>query len=324
MRKTISLILLLSFLSAQLLGCTFIDNLIQKMPHEDVIPEKDRSHLENIGKPIDPIVINEGEIDKSSDLVYTLRGYLFESCQACINPISKTLAQQINDVKNGIQPLHVAFNPDNYYFVVAYYNSPDGHHESDCYYSCANDYTWVCYKDVSLIQEYYNEQKYLEAFQVNLPLTITDIVSGDRATPDMQHYQPYAPTFENGFNIKEALFFDDMFIYLNYPLCLDLDFEINSFCQNTSAFYYCSLTYHHGIFEIPCLYIEGDYYIPFHAYTLYNDGSESHMDYTRHFGEYYDALTRRMQYGKYSVIQEYGTSVYAAISIEDFFDVLVE
>ena len=43
-------------------GCSFIDSLIQKTPHEKEMPEKNKSHLKNIGKPIDPITINEGEI----------------------------------------------------------------------------------------------------------------------------------------------------------------------------------------------------------------------------------------------------------------------
>lgn len=325
MRKIIILFLLLSLLLMHFSGCSFIDNLIQKTPHEKEMPEKNKSHLKNIGKPIDPITINEGEIDKSCDLISMLRAYLFQSCLACIYPASKTLYQQINDVKNGIQPLHVAFDPNNYYFVAAYYNSPDDHHETDCYYGCANDYTWVCYKNASSIQEYYNEQKCLEVFQVNLALTITDIVSGDRSTPDIQHYQPYVPMFENGLNIKDPLFFNNMLIYLNHPLCLDLDLELNQFCQNTSTVYYYHNIYYRDIVEIPCCYIGDNYYIPLYMYTVYSDGSQSpHKDYTQDFGKYYDSLTEIMQYEKYTVTNANGSSVYAVISIEDFFDVLVE
>ena len=345
MKKLIAIFLLISLSLTCFWGCSFIEELFDVNDPDIISPEepeqnteqdststtddeqahvRDKSHLENLGKPVDPVVITEGEIDKNSDLVYTLRAYLFQTCWiTALNPYE--LFIQINDVKNGIQPLHVAFDPNNYYFVAAYYNSPDGHHESYCSYGCSDNYTWVCYKNAPSIQEYYNGQKCFAAFQINLPLTITDIVSGDRATPNMQHYQPYYPTFESGFNTNEPLFFDDMFIYLNYSLCLELGYEFGIFHQSTNAFYYCSLTHHSLMCEIPCVCIEGDYYIPFSMYTLYNDGSESSpRDYTREFGEYYDALTGMMQYGKYSITNSYGVTVYSVISIEDFFDVLVE
>ena len=96
-----------------------------------------------------PVII-EGELDKNSDLVVTLVAYL-EQYTTQYNIRGRSFAQQIDHIKNGIQPLHIAFDPAEYYFVCGYYKPAEDHDE--LIYCCAKDYTWVGYKSETEIQE---------------------------------------------------------------------------------------------------------------------------------------------------------------------------
>ena len=71
---------------------------------------------------------------------------------------------------------------------------------------------------------------------------------------------------------------------------------------------------------IPCVYLNGEYYLYFSRYTVYADGSRSEEnDYTYTFGKYYDALTSVMDKDKYSVTYEDGkTKFYGTVSLDVF------
>ncbi len=294
MKKTISLILLCSLLLMCLSGCS--------------IPNNANGSKEPGNIP----VIVEGELDKSSDLVATLVAYL-DQYLTDYDLIGRTFAQKVDDIKSGIQALHVAFDPSDYYFVCGYYNPTQEHNEFN--YCCADDYTWIGYKNESEIKEYYNGMKWAVVFQINRALTIADILSSENTTPDMEHFQIYKPTFENGVNVSASFKFDDTFIYLNYPNCY-----LNRFSQNTDTMYYCRSIYYHSMNTIPCVYLDGEYYLSFHLYTVYPDGQVSEeSDYSYSFGQYYDTLMNIMEKDKYYLTDKHGrTSFYGAISFGDF------
>ncbi|MBQ9121693.1 MAG: hypothetical protein IJY12_04985 [Clostridia bacterium] len=264
------------------------------------------------GKDHTTPAIIEGELDKSSDLVVTLIAYL-EQYLVDYDLIGRSFFQKVDDIKSGIQPLHVAFDPSNYYFVCGYYNSVQEHNEFG--YCCAKDYTWVGYKNVAEIQEYYKDMKWAVVFQINKALTITDILSSKSAVPNIEHFQIYKPTFENGVNIGSPLVFNGTFIYLNYPNCY-----LNRFSQNTDTMYYCKSIYYHPMNTIPCVCLDGEYYLSFHLYTVYSDGQRNESnDYAYSFGQYYDTLMNIMEKDKYNLTDEYGrTSFYGTISFDDF------
>ena len=115
--------------------------------------------------------------------------------------------------------------------------------------------------------------------------------------------------------------FDETFIYLNYP-----NAYLNKFSQSTRTMYYCKSIYYHPIYTIPCVYLDGEYYLYFSRYTVYADGSCSEEnDYTYTFGKYYDALIGVMDKNKYSVTYEDGkTKFYGTIRIDDFVDGVVK
>ena len=152
-------------------------------------------------------------------------------------------------------------------------------------------------------------------FQINKALTITDIVSSENNVPAMEHFQIYTPTFENGVNIATPVVFDETFIYLNYPNCY-----LNRSSQNTSTMYYCKSIYYHPMNTIPCVYLDGEYYLSFYLYTVYSDGIRGEENnYAYSFGMYYDTLMDIMEKEKYHTIDEYErTSFYGTISFDDF------
>lgn len=71
---------------------------------------------------------------------------------------------------------------------------------------------------------------------------------------------------------------------------------------------------------IPCVCLDGEYYICFSRYTVYADGSRSEEnDYTYTFGKYYDILMSVMDKDKYSITDEQGReNFYGTIKVGDF------
>ena len=320
MRKIVSLILLASLLLVCFSGCSIANNTNgEKNQNQDTTnntnndKEQNQDTTPNTNNSENNIpVIIEGELDKGSDLIATLVAYL-EQYLTNYDLIGRTFAQKIDDIKNGIQPLHVAFDPSDYYFVCGYYNPAEDHYEFG--YCCAEDYTWVGYKNETEILEYYNDTKWAVVFQINRASSIADIISKENAVPNMEHFQIYTPTFENGVNIAAPVVFDETFIYLNYPNCY-----LNRSSQNTSTMYYCKSIYYHPMNTIPCVYLDGEYYLSFYLYTVYSDGLRGEENnYAYSFGMYYDTLMDIMEKEKYHTIDEYErTSFYGTISFADF------
>lgn len=313
MNKIISIALLCSLLLICFSGCS-----IPNDPNGEKGSEQGSAPNINDAKRNTTPVIIEGEIDKGSDLVVTLVAYL-EQYLTEYDLIGRTFAQKVDDIKNGIQPLHVAFDPADCYFVCGYYDPAEEHNEF--VYCCAKNYTWVGYKSEADIQEYYNGMKWAVVFQINRALTVTDIVSNERTVPNMEHFQIYKPTFENGINVSDPVAFDETFIYLNYPDCY-----LNRFSQNTDTMYYCKSIYYHSINTMPCVYLDGEYYLSFHLYTVYSDGQRSEeSDRAYGFGQYYDTLMNIMEKDKYNLTDEDGrTGFYGTISFDDLLDRVIK
>ena len=125
------------------------------------------------------------------------------------------------------------------------------------------------------------------------------------------------PTFENGVNVGAPLTFDETFIYLNQ--------------SEESVIYYRITLYYHRNVTIPCVCLEGEYYLPFYLATL-EDGeifdaqqalSQNHVKYE--FDDYYDALVNIMDTEKYRVELPSGSFLYFGIvSLDDFINKIIK
>lgn len=228
-----------------------------------------------------------------------------------------TLADHINQMENhNMVPLHVEFDPLSYYFVCGYYNcTHKSANKIDCYYSCADKYTWVKFESEKDIKEFYNDTELVVAFQLNRSSFVTDILSRDSKVSNMEHFQIYNPLFDNGLNTSAPITFDETFVYFDYDYSTD-----------KSIVYYSTSVKYNDWNTLPCVRLDNRFYITRFLYKTYPDrdrvdGEDRQTD----FGEYYDDLIDKMQTDRYSVSYEDGsTTYYGTILIEDLVNVVLK
>lgn len=305
MKTTIAIVLLATLLTLTLSGC-LADNkqnagMTPTNTTENTTPESNQNNA--------PVI--EGELDIDSKLIVELIAYL-EQYFVEYDLITLSFANKVNGIKNGAQPLHVAFDPNNYYFVGGYYNTTRENNIID--YRDAAEYVWVGYENEAEIQQYYKDMPCVVVFQINRELTVTNILSGEPAN-DMEYFQIYKPTFENGVNIAVPVVFDQTFIYLNN--------FYNRFDEDT--IYHSAAWYYHPNITISCICLDDEYYLPFYLATVEDNEifdvqqalSGEQLIYK--LGEYYDTLIGVMDTEKYSVrANEEYTYRYGVVSIDCF------
>ena len=317
MKKLILLILVCSLLLLTVTSCLQNNKNEQTTPQditESTTPVITTQEIEL--KPAPETPIPTGVLDKSSELIVTLRTYLkryshsMMSLDDIVINTNNTFASKINSIKNGTHPIHVAFDSDSNYFVCGYFNPTDGHTETrNC---CCDEYTWIGYQNENEIREYLNDMKCIVAFQINKALTVTDLLDADADVPNMEHFQIYKPTFENGINIGAPITFSETFIYLDEP--------------SKNTIYYSISSSDHKNKTISCMRYEGKYYLSFHLHTIYDNGNrEEGINVAVSFGEYYTAIVSVMKEVEYDLTgSSKGTSVYGLISFEDFVNEIVK
>ncbi len=235
-------------------------------------------------------------------LVCALTKYLQDLFVSHDMPETST-ATKIEEIKNGKQALHVGFNKSEYYFVCAYYNI--GHYDEANDYCCVTNYTWVKFNNANEISEKYDDLNFVVAFQINKASLVTDIVTKNSPVPNVEHFQEYIPNFNNGFNTNGSTKFDISFVYLN--------------SSNDENVYHSVSAYYNALKTLPCISVNGQYYITKELYTLYADGTRSDINVISDFGKYYDTLVNIMDTTSYSVTDEKGrTTFYGLIEISAF------
>ena len=218
-------------------------------------------------------------------------------------------AIKIDEIKNGKQALHVAFNKSECYFVCAYYNY--GHKDEAKDYCCVTYYTWVRFNDVNKISEKYDDLNFIAGFQINKASSVTDIITKDAKAPSMEHFQEYKPNFNNGLNAGGAIPFDISFIYLN--------------STDDKVIYYSTSAYYNSLKTMRCVFLNERYYVAIENYIIRPDGTRSGNNLISDFGAYYDALTRVMDTDSYHVTTERGSTIfYGLIEIGDFAKCITE
>jgi len=209
-----------------------------------------------------------------------------------------SFAIKINKIKkDGAQPLHVKFDPENYYYACAYYNPTHEHPEYEkSEYCCASDYTWVRFDMPDQITDQYEDLNFVCAFQVNRTLFCHDIGSRDGVSKNMEHYLRYTPEFVNGSNVASSFAFDECFIYLNDP---NLE---TAYCRVDRQL--------HKWIAMPCMEFDGKYYVPYYTHMKDSDGTIQSSDLEWHFGEYYEYVMSIIVTDKYSISDDYGRTAY--------------
>ena len=261
-------------------------------------------------EPTKPTSKYNNPMDLPEDMLDAINDYLKSRNEDRMVVKIPNAERKIDDIKNGTQALHVAFDSSCFYYVCGYYNITEQHTEFPTY-CCAKDYVWVKFESVNDIQEYYNDTQFAVAFQINKALFVRDISQRSNSVPNVEHFQLYTPEFKEGFNINVSLDFAETFIYLNRLDCNVL---------------YLSMTkYNHSWTTFPCIYLENQYHIPIQLYIVYLSGNRYESDLNREFGAYYDAVVNIMEVGKYSIVFENGKEAfYGLISVDDFVNKIIQ
>ena len=294
-----------------LVGCDliFVDNPDpEKNPAEEssseTVESSENPNEESSEEPVEETTEEtweNGPIEaEGNELIAELVDYLQE-LNAFHSVSYKSWEDKINDIKKGTQPIHIVFDSTQYYYVCGYFS------ETDRDYNHTDKYTWVRFKKEGDIQEYYNDERIIVAFQINTSSSAVDIVQNNRAVSKVEHFQLYKTQFVDGVNVNAAISFDETFIYLN--------------SSDKHNIYYSTGWYYNPLVTLKCINFDGEYYLPYRLYQVYNNvESEVEWEYIEEdFGKYYDVLRRITVTENYSSTSSSGvTTFYGLIPIEDF------
>ncbi len=243
-------------------------------------------------EPYDP----EKEFDH---LTHALTAYL-EHLKYNFDMPNNNYETKMNHIKRGNQGLYVKFNSEEFYFVCAYSHS--GHESEREDYCCKTLYKWVRFDNADEIVEYYGDNKFVVAFQINKSLFCKDIFTMESATVNMEHYQTYMPVFVEGVNIAQGLTFGETYVYI-YPN--DMIFDYCLF-QNPRMIYHSFDCYYHDWVVFRCVEIGDIDYLKVHLHYEREDGHSGDLNIHSEFGEYYEDLMRVMITDQYSEYDKLG------------------
>ena len=197
-------------------------------------------------------------------------------------------SRSIDSVRDGkAQALHVAVDPNKYYYICGYYNSD--HYNEETILCCGAKYTWVKFNKKDEITEYYGEKKLIAAVQVNKARFIRDITSILARTPKYEHFLIYTPEFQDGVNVADAIYCDISYI---------------DFCSKDEKYVlYSSEIKLHEKYTMPCVKYKGKYYIE-------ENSNKGYLEST--YRDYYDDIKEIIN------SDEYEKKGYGIISIREF------
>ena len=242
---------------------------------------------------------------EGNDLIAELIDYLYyHSGSVWVDLIYESGEDKIDKVKDGVQALHVAFDPANYYFVCGYIN-PE-HERDEVTYCCREKYHWVRYKSEDEIQEYYNGEKIAVAFQINNMYFAKELVPNENAVPEIKHFQLYKPEFVEGLNVNAHIDFVDTSICLNYQN------EKNMYFNNDDIFYHNCVFY--------CISYKNQYFLRIPMGTKYYDGRYDYKyDQKKEYGKYWESMWKILiEKEGVAQIGEHLINFYGLIPIDDF------
>lgn len=267
----------------------------------------------------EPIVLPKKQ-SIESDLIVNLVEYL-DSLNALWDQLPTSVAIKINLIRKDSvfkkQPVHVEIDPSSYYFMCGYYNCE--HENETLRFQCVEKYNWVRFENADEIQEYYNGEKMIVAFQINESLFVKDVLTGDVNVLGYTHYQLYETQFVDGININVPDNLDKTFIYLFS--------ESSLYEEQVDRKYIYNYTEHRANdwVTFSCIRREGVYYVLIELYSVSTNGYRYENDLTWELGEYYDTLIDMIKKGEeYSVDKKGFTQFYGLIPMNDFVNAVLK
>ena len=264
---------------------------------EEPTTEEPTSEDDNLYTVEDVSLISLSPEERKRELISGLQEYII-SLNTEDEMAVRYHKEDIADMREAKQPLHVKFDSESYYYICGYYNATHEYGEFECDTLCCSEkYTWVKFDNPENILEYYEGKKFVVAFQINRALFVKNILSDSVSVPYVENFQIYEVSFSEGFNTNNEIAFDEEFIYLNKT-------------QKDTVF--ISKYYEWDI--IPCVELDGNVYISFLTGV---DGIVSNTrDLQQEFGNYYAVLIDSMR--EYSVTKGSMVYYYGLFDIEEF------
>lgn len=267
----------------------------------------------------EPIVLPKKQ-SIESDLIVNLVEYL-DSLDAEYMMVSTSIGIKINQIREDSvfkrQPVHVEIDPSSYYFMCGYYNCT--HQDETRAYTCAEKYNWVRFENADEIQEYYNGEKMIVAFQINESLFVKDVLTGDVNVVGFTNFQPFDTQFTDGFNTNAPVVYDKTLVFLYNKQFIprkQLD---------EAHIYYFAEDWRSEWDMFYCIRREGVYYVLIELYSISSNGYRYENDLTREFREYYDTLIDMIQKDEeYSVDKKGYTQYYGLIPMNDFVNAVLK
>lgn len=234
----------------------------------------------------------------SDEIISELKKYLLDSVSNNML-FSMSFYEKVDYVIKNQKMMYVKSSVEDFYYACAYYTD-----ETDEVYFHCDDYIWQGYHKSEDIQEFYNGNYLIAAFQINGTTTKVDLINNDIIESKVEFCQFYEPIFSNGINVESSLIIDESLIYFLFSSDDYIFIPQNYYTFKVASF--------------PCVEINGGIHITHPVSILYSDGSEQYYNLKSNFGSYYEDLMKIMIVNKHSVIENDVTINYGLFEINSF------
>ena len=200
---------------------------------------------------------------------------------------SPAFSKSLDLIKNGYHPILVEFDDaaSQMYSVCAYFTSDDGHYE--LYHCCRDKYTWVKFDDPNEIPEYYNGQKHMRSFLIDVTSSCRDLMDVENEGLSFNYCRWYWPEF--------------IYIGVNFPrepvpmtgtrIILCDPSSKNLYYNYSDSDWYMAAMRRLNHYEL-----DGEYYIWTRIFVGAEGGDDELQRKIKHeLGDYYDCLISEMR-----------------------------
>jgi hypothetical protein len=172
-------------------------------------------------------------------------------------------------------------------------------------YACAEEYTWAKFESADAIPEFYNDKKFIVAFQINETKECQNVMPITETVPPLTYFQKYMPEFSDGYNISAPLLIDKTFIVR------DMIFETSHIIFTEERGFYPTAQ--------ACVVLDGACYLAEKLGVEFTDGT-----YDLRGGKYNSVLNQVMITGKYTQTDEKGNTIhYGLFKLDDIVEILL-
>lgn len=194
-------------------------------------------------------------------------------------------------------------DPESFYYMCAYYSGTS--EDETKTYACAEEYTWTKFESADAIPEFYNDKKFIVAFQINETKECQNVMPITETVPPLTYFQKYMPEFSDGYNISAPLLIDKTFIVR------DMIFETSHIIFTEERGFYPTAQ--------ACVVLDGVCYLAEKLGVEFTDGT-----YDLRGGKYNSVLNQVMITGKYTQTDEKGNTIhYGLFKLDDIVEILL-